>query len=106
MGEGIGPVSSEGNFNPLNGVHYQKTEFPVKDIMLKDLVKVCSRSKAVRGMILFKGEPIGGETVIVEMGKIAFGPCAVGYLHTAVNEQVNLGLKRQRGLGKSHYQPP
>lgn len=68
MGEMIGPAGTEGNLDPLNGVHDKKAEFTIKDIMLEDQVKISAGLEAMSRMILLERQPISRETVIVEMG--------------------------------------
>ena len=57
-------------------------------------------------MILLERQPVGGQPVIIEMGKVPFGAFGIIDSHTARNEKVNLFIKRFWGFLEFQDQPP
>ncbi len=71
---------------------------------LKPMVVLEAMFNAVR--LLLKGQPIGPEAIVIDVGKVACGAIGIGDRHAARLEKADLLLDRKRGLGEFHRQAP
>lgn len=57
-------------------------------------------------MVRLEGKPVAREAIVVEMGKEVFGPLAVRYLHSSMDQSLDLLIQRCCRLGETHFSIP
>lgn len=108
QGKFMGKSRPERNFQALDGLHHQESEFSVEKVERQDFVERCSCLEVMFNPVRFllKGQPIGPKAIVIDVGKVACGAIGIGDGHTARLDKVDLLLDRKRGLGEFHRQAP
>lgn len=92
MGQREGPSGSQRHLKTFDCVKHKQSEFPIEDIVLQYGIKTNFRSESVGAVVLLEGEPVGGETVVIEVGEIMAGATVVVDHHAARNQLFDLFL--------------
>src|SRR5690554_5989437 len=73
MGHMVSPLGSQRDLDTLNRVEQEQAELSIEDVQVKYVVKTGLCFESVSAVVCFKGQPIAGQAVIVDVGQIMTG---------------------------------
>lgn len=86
--------------------YFGKTNHVVEDVQVQHVFEAGARFEGMAGVVGLKGEPVGTQSVVVEMPKVVPGFGAVSAGQAALNELVELLFVGERRLVESHFSAP
>lgn len=79
----VSQVGAERDLESFYCIQDQQPQLPVKDVVFDHLVEGGSRLEIVRGVVLLEGEPVCGQTVVIQVREITAGATVVVDSHPA-----------------------
>jgi hypothetical protein len=106
----VGPAGTDRNFDPLDRLHQDRAQVPVKDVDRHDIVDANTGCKFLAAGLpgqrgLFEGQPIGAEAIIADGAQSAFQMLDIGTDQAALQKQRGLIIDRGGRFIVLHTRP-
>ena len=100
QGKLVSPLGAHGNFDTLDGVQYQQTQFAIEDVQVQHIFEAGSGLEGVRCVISLERQPVGAEAVVIQMPQIKLRLSGVCDRHASRLQLRNLLRKRECRFGE------
>ncbi len=95
----IGKVAAQRHLDPLDGIEHQQAQLTIKQIMIQHRLELGARVEGMAPVVCLVGEPVGGESIVVQVGQIVLGSGFIPDLHTPLAKASELiGIAEGRFL--------